>query len=241
MDLLAPSSVDGTILLVPIAAALGSLYGFVGRVGYSKEVSAPDPKRSRAASIGCVVAIFLVIFFRHIVNGQAADGLQRWFQQTLHQLDSILGLLLAFPLTIGVILAGLVIMIGGFLGGAVAIGALLYYLPGFVMGLPIVFNWFFVKHAAEPIVSSALEKGRELETSNLREALTPRPSDLALSKPVYHYEHQAEKARALAAKLNHDAHVAEAAMRRERARAALKEAEQELRDVERRGTRGHHE
>jgi hypothetical protein len=239
--LLAPSSVGGTILFVPIAAVLGSLYGFIGHVGYSKEVAAPDPRRSRAALISCVAAIFLSIFFRHILNGQMADGLQWWFKDTLNTINPWLVLILGPPLTLAVIAAFLIMTIGGFLAAPIAIACVLYYFPGFFMGLPIVFNWFFVKHAAEPIVSPALEKGRELETSNLREALTPRPSDLGLNKPVYHYEHQAEKARALAAKLNHDAHVAEAAMRRERARAALKQAEQELRDVERRGTRGHHE
>jgi hypothetical protein len=191
--------------------------------------------------IGLTVAIAVVIFFRHIINGQLKDGLLWWFNDTLNNGNPFLMLLLALPLALIVMVAGLVIIIGGLAGGIAAIGGLLYYLPGFFMGLPIVFNSFLVNHAAEPIVSTALKEGQELETRNLREALTPRPTDLKLNKPVYHYEHQAEKARALATKLNEDAHVAEAAMRRERALAALKEAEHELQEVERRTKRGRYE
>lgn len=91
-----------------------------------------------------------------------------------------------------------------------------------------------VKHPAEPIVSPALREGRELDTAALHDALMPRQSDLTLSKPLYHYEHQTEKARALTAKLNADAELAQAAMRRERAREALHDAERDFEEAQRR-------
>jgi hypothetical protein len=241
MDLFAPSSVGVTLLTLPIAAGVGWAYGFVGHVGYSKQVMGTDAARTRAGLIGLAVALGLLIFFRHGINSQLRDGLTVWFQDTLHNSNPILILFLGLPLALLVMAAGLTIMVGGFGGAVYGIGWTLYYLPGFLMGLPIVFNWFFVKHPAEPIVSSALESGSALQTQHLRESLTPRPSDLRLVEPAYHYEHQAERARALAAKLDEDARIAEAATRRERARAALEEAEQELADVQRRGQRGGHE
>jgi hypothetical protein len=83
----------------------------------------------------------------------------------------------------------------------------------------------FVQHPAEPIVEAALRKGRKLDTSALRDALTPALEDLDLDRPAYHYQHQTRKARALTEKLREDARLAEAAVRRERARAALQDAE----------------
>jgi hypothetical protein len=50
--------------------------------------------------------------------------------------------------------------------------------------------------------------------------LTPTLSELALNRPLYHYENQAKKARALKEKLDEDASLAQAAIRRERARDA---------------------
>jgi len=85
-------------------------------------------------------------------------------------------------------------------------------------------NDIFVQHPAEPIVDAALREGRKLDTSALRDALTPTREDLNLDRPTQHYQDQTRKARALTEKLREDTRLAEAAVRRERARAALQDA-----------------
>jgi hypothetical protein len=59
------------------------------------------------------------------------------------------------PVALIALLAGTTVLcallagtIGGFVGAAKGIGRLLYYLPGFFMGLPIVWHWLFVKRPA---------------------------------------------------------------------------------------------
>jgi hypothetical protein len=83
-SLFTPSSIEGTLILLPIAAAFGWAYGFVGHVGYAKQVAYTDPERSFAATTGVLVGIGLVIFYRHIINGQLLDALQQSFEQTLN-------------------------------------------------------------------------------------------------------------------------------------------------------------
>jgi hypothetical protein len=51
-SLFTPSSIEGTLILLPIAAAFGWAYGFVGHVGYAKQVAYTDPERSLAATTG---------------------------------------------------------------------------------------------------------------------------------------------------------------------------------------------
>jgi hypothetical protein len=86
----------------------------------------------------------------------------------------------------------------------------------------------FVKHPAEPIVEPVLQEGKELNVVALREVLTPKAADLDLTRPLYHYENQAKKAQALTKKLNENARLAEAALRVERKRAELREAQEDL-------------
>jgi hypothetical protein len=207
--LFTPSSIEGTLILLPIAAAFGWAYGFVGHVGYAKQVAYTDPERSFAATTGVLVGIGLVIFYRHIINGQLLDALQQWFEQTLNNANPWVMLFFGIPLTLLVISAGLAGTIGGFVGAAKAIGRLLYYLPGFFMGLPIVSHWLFVKHPAEPVVAPALRRGSAIDVDKLANA------------------------RALKQKLRADAEVAEAIERRERARAALIRAEREVEQAKR--------
>jgi hypothetical protein len=54
-------------------------------------------------------------------------------------------------------------------------------------------------------------------------------------KSTFHYRQQAEKARVLKEKLDADADIAEATIRRERARAALEDAERDIQEVKKRG------
>jgi len=231
--LFTPSSIEGTLIFIPIAAAFGWTYGFVGYVGYAKQVAHADPERSRAAMTGVLVGIGLVIFVRHIINGQLLDALRQWFEQTLNNANPLVMLFFAIPLALFVIAAGLAGMIGGFVGAAVGIGRVLYYLPGFFMGLPIILHWMFVKHPAEPVVAPALRKGSAIDVDKLANALTPDITKIAKPPPAYQSENQAERARALKQKLRDDAEVAEATERRERARAALIRAEREVEEAKR--------
>jgi hypothetical protein len=166
------SSIEGTLILLPIAAAFGWASGFVGHVGYAKQVAYTDPDRSGAATTGVLVGIGPV-FYRHIINGQLLDALQQWFEQTLNDANPWVMLFFGIPLTLLVIAAGLAGTIGGFVGAAKGIGRLLYYLPGFFMGLPIVSRWLFAKHPAEPVVAPALRRGSAIDVDKLADALTP--------------------------------------------------------------------
>ncbi len=102
--------------------------------------------------------------------------------------------------------------------------------PGFVilnlMSFVRGWNYVFVAHPATPIVKPAVQ-GQAADVERLANILVEGAHD-AVGRPTYHYEHQAEKARALAQKLNHDSAVAEAKAERERRRAELAEAEQAL-------------
>ena len=109
-------------------------YGFVGHVGYAKQVAYTDPERSLAATTGVLVGIGLVIFYRHIINGRLLDALQQWFEQTLNNANPWVMLFFGIPLTLLVISAGLAGTIGGFVGAAKGIGRLLYYLPRLIHG-----------------------------------------------------------------------------------------------------------
>ena len=86
---------------------------------------------------------------------------------------------------------------------------------------PFIQGWdyLFVKHPAEPVIEQALSTGAAVDHQALSSALTPNPAEFDDPLPVWHYKHQAEKARALIAKLEEDARLAEAAIERERARA----------------------
>jgi hypothetical protein len=232
-SLFTPSSIEGTIILLPIAAAFGWAYVFVGHVGYAKQVAHADPERSGTAMTGVLVGIGLVIFFRHIINGQLLDALKQWFEQTLNNGNPLVMLFIGLPLTLLVIAAGLAGMIAGFVGAAKGIGRLLYYLPGFFMGLPIVLHWLFVKHPTEPVILPALRGKKPIDTESVARALSSGASDVG-TKPTYHYENQAEKARAVKEKLDADTEIAEATIKRERARAALLDAEYEVEEAKRR-------
>ena len=86
-------------------------------------------------------------------------------------------------------------------------------------------DYYLVRHPADSIVTAALRERQALDATALQAALTPAPSALALAKPLYHTKNQTENARALRQKLDADALLAQAAVRRERARAACQESE----------------
>ena len=57
-------------------------------------------------------------------------------------------------------------------------------------------NYLFTKHSAEPIVTPGLKSGSSIDTRMLARTLAAGGRDPE-SHPAYHYENQAEKARAL--------------------------------------------
>ena len=92
-----------------------------------------------------------------------------------------------------------------------------------VLNLPALmrgWNYMFVKHPAEPIVAPALQSGTAIDTRALARTLGAgaRASE---THPAYHYENQAEKARALRDKLDS-------------ARAEVSAAERALEEAKRR-------
>jgi hypothetical protein len=95
-------------------------------------------------------------------------------------------------------------------------------------------NYLFVEHPAEPVVGPALQTQSPINPRELKDALTTGRAELENPLPAYHYRNQTERAEALKEKLQADAEIAEAAIRRERARAALAEAERELAEAKHR-------
>jgi hypothetical protein len=106
---------------------------------------------------------------------------------------------------------------------------LIYHLKAFARG----WNYLFVRHPVEPTVLPALNTGAAINTQSVAQTLASGASDQG-TMPTYHYENQAEKARELANQLERDATLAEAALKREHARAALADAERELELAKRR-------
>jgi hypothetical protein len=106
---------------------------------------------------------------------------------------------------------------------------LLFYSPRFLVG----WDWFRREHPAEKIVMPAVRQTRAIDANKLADALTPDIRDLELHSPSYRFRHDAEKARALKDKLDADAALAEAAMRREQKQAELRRKRVEIAKLER--------
>lgn len=87
-------------------------------------------------------------------------------------------------------------------------------------------DYYFVKHPAEPLINQALSSGTAIDNHALASALTTSAEEINNPLPAWHYEHQAEKARKLKEKLDRDTELARAAIARERARAALEDEQQ---------------
>jgi hypothetical protein len=94
--------------------------------------------------------------------------------------------------------------------------------------------WTFVQHPAEPLVGLALQAGKPIDGIALAHTLNEGALDTGV-KSTFHYKQQAEKARVLREKLDADADIAEATIRRERARGALEDAERDIQEVKKRG------
>jgi hypothetical protein len=109
---------------------------------------------------------------------------------------------------------------------------LIVSIPAFLRG----WNFLFVAHPAAPLVRPAM-RGQSVNVEGLAGVLAEGAHDSG-DAATYHYQHQAEKARALAAQLNTDSAIAEARAERERRRAELAEAERFLEEMRRRSEGG---
>jgi hypothetical protein len=94
-------------------------------------------------------------------------------------------------------------------------------------------HYLFVRHPTEPIITPALQSGDAVDHRAVGRVLAGEAIDGG-AKPTFHYTNQAKKAREAAENLVADAKLAELKLRRERARAALLDAEQEVREAQKR-------
>src|ERR1700730_1539370 len=72
----------------------------------------------------------------------------------------------------------------------------IYHGKAFIRGC----NYLFVRHPVAPTIGAAIRTGEAIDTQSVAQTLASGAADQG-SKPAYHYEHQAEKARELAEKL----------------------------------------
>lgn len=103
---------------------------------------------------------------------------------------------------------------------------------------PLMRGWdyVFVKHPVQPLVETAIGDGTSIDTRGVAKTLKAGAYDRG-AHPAYHYENQAEKARAIRDALEKDAAAADALRRREEARAELAEAERQVEEAKRRAGR----
>ena len=100
-------------------------------------------------------------------------------------------------------------------------------------GLYRAFHYFMTTHPAEPIITPALEEGTRIDTRALSRELTKGLGDPGTHSTAY-YETQTKKAEVLKKKLDADREIAEATVKRERARAAALDAERALEEAKKR-------
>jgi hypothetical protein len=98
-------------------------------------------------------------------------------------------------------------------------------------GLHVLRGWhhLFVSHPATRVAGPLLREGALFPRDQLAAALRPDPAQLFEHPPAYQSRDLKEKAYALRDKIDADAEITAAAMRRDRARAAKMQADAELR------------
>lgn len=116
-------------------------------------------------------------------------------------------------------------------------GLLIQLSPFFALlalnGLHFLRGWhyLFVSHPATIVAGPPLREGALFPKQELAQSLRPHPAQLLDHPPAYKSRDLTEKAHALRAKIDADAEIAAAAMRRDRARAAKMQADAELREA----------
>ncbi len=93
------------------------------------------------------------------------------------------------------------------------------------------YHYLFVRHPAEEIAAPALRSGDLFDKEKLADALAVSVEEFDQHPPLHETENQVRRAQALRDRIEVDGDIAEAAMRRDRARAAQVEAEKDLREA----------
>ena len=91
-----------------------------------------------------------------------------------------------------------------------------------VRGMHFFYHYYFTQHPAVSIVEPALRAGQPIDYKAAKPFLTPDPKAMKNPPPTYVSKVQQERAEALKDAVQADADVAEAIVKRERARAKLK-------------------
>jgi hypothetical protein len=115
-------------------------------------------------------------------------------------------------------------------GAALFIPSLFFVL---LYGVAAVRGWhyLFVAHPASPVIGPPLRSGALFAKQRLAHALSPNPGELFAPPPAYQSRNMQSKSESLKDKISADARIADAAMRRDRARAEQLRAKAELREL----------
>jgi hypothetical protein len=117
-----------TLLLMPVAAVFGALYGYIGYAGYHKDIHRDDPERKRDVLITTGFAIVSVLFFRHVPNGDFGIWLIDGFDGLLKHGNPIILLFFGVPIAFLVMAVGVFGIAGSAMFTIKAIWRVLYYL-----------------------------------------------------------------------------------------------------------------
>ena len=119
--------------------------------------------------------------------------------------------------------------ITAFLYAVPAVFFLLFYSSFIFAGV----HYLFVRHPAEVVAAEALRSGDLFDKEKLVDALSGDPQDFGEPPPLHQTQNLLRHAQLLREKIETDGDIAEAATRRDRARAMQAEAERDLREARR--------
>jgi hypothetical protein len=92
-------------------------------------------------------------------------------------------------------------------------------------------HYLFVRHPAEAVAAEALRSGDLFDKEKLVDALSGDPQDFGEPPPLHQTQNLLRRAQLLREKIETDGDIADAATRRDRARAMQAEAERDLREA----------
>jgi hypothetical protein len=95
------------------------------------------------------------------------------------------------------------------------------------------YHHLFVRHPAEAVAAPALQTGELFDKHKMADVLSGDPNELTQHPPVHRILNLLRRAKILKEKIEADTEIAEAAMRRDRARAAKAQADREWREARR--------
>lgn len=188
-----PNGLYSTLGLMAIAFAAGWPYAYIAHIGYRKDITKPNPKRTRMALTGGALAAVVVFSLRHVITGDFYRWFATWmdsapapvalaFKDYLDQAGFggfLFATFILLPLAIGLIFLLLVGGLAAFMSGIAVAGAALFssigvvlgLLPGFLLGLWVVSYFLFVRLPLQVVYRRAIREGRWPTTAELVWAL----------------------------------------------------------------------